>query len=41
MDLLNDLTRVLEDLKIFRFRAGITLYRDGYIESRSVVEIAR
>lgn len=41
MDLLNDFTRVLEDLKIFRFRAGITLCRDGYIESRSVVEIAR
>ncbi len=39
MDLMNDLTRVLEDLKIFRFRGGISLYRDGYIESRAVIEI--
>jgi hypothetical protein len=41
MDLLNDFTRVLEDLKIFRFRAGVSLYRDGYIQAKSVVEIAR
>ncbi|MDP8237436.1 MAG: DUF3352 domain-containing protein [Candidatus Erginobacter occultus] len=41
IDLLNDFTRVLEEFKIFRFRAGISLYRDGYIQSRSVVEIGR
>ncbi len=39
IELLNDVTRVLEDLKIFRFRAGTSLYRNGYIQSRSVVEI--
>lgn len=41
IDFLNDFTRVLEDFKVFRFRAGISLYRDGYIQSRSVVEIGR
>ncbi len=39
MDLMNDFTRVLEDLKIFRFRGGVSRYRDGYIESRTMIEI--
>ncbi len=38
-ELLNDFTRVLEDFKVFPFRAGVSLYRDGYIQSRSVIEI--
>lgn len=39
IELLNDITRVLDDFKIFRFRAGVSLYRDGYLQTRSVVEI--
>lgn len=39
IDLLNDITRVLEDFQVFRFRAGSSLYRDGYIQLKSVVEI--
>lgn len=39
MDLMNDLTRVLEDFKIFRFRGGVSRYRDGFIESRTMIEI--
>ncbi len=39
IDLLNDITRVLEDFQIFRFRAGSSIYRDGYIQLKSVVEI--
>ncbi|MFH1038303.1 MAG: hypothetical protein V1789_06525 [PVC group bacterium] len=39
IDLINDLTRVMADLKVFRFWGGISRYRDGYIEINEFVEI--
>jgi len=39
ISLLNDITRVMEDLKVFQFWGGISQYENGYIEINEFVEI--
>ena len=41
VNLLNDLARVLEDLKIFKFFGRVTSYRGGYIQLEEFIEIER
>ena len=37
--LFNDITRVMTDLKVFRFWGGVSRYEDGYVEINEFVEI--
>lgn len=39
ISLLNDITRVMEDLKVFQVWGGVSRYEDGYIEINEFVEI--